>query len=379
MDSRVGGLPDLTGVYEHSVSGQLNLNTTLGAFKIDGAALGTGTAGNDDGPDYMRITRGSVNVLNTSYNSVDLRAHIYSSALNGMDIGPDPALLPNRSTIRIGPDQLEFLRQDRTILSGSPGFFLWTSELTMSAAIPFLQRSFGGFIDLGGTFQFAASASPFGMGNALLHRAIWKNASGVVADLGPSFLFANNAIYQADGATIISSQARIFFDNAAYNVINGGIGTQGAAVGHATLYSNLTVGAGWTIALRCGVFIQDAIVDGTLDDQVGFIVPDLDAAATNTAIRSLMLAGAGKFFIEHLGTALSLFGGDVEIDGAFNHDGSTYGQYGATPVAQDTGWLISNVSTLRAYDANSTNTDEIADTLGTLVEIVLKLQGVVGA
>jgi hypothetical protein len=33
---------------------------------------------------------------------------------------------------------------------------------------------------------------------------------------------------------------------------------------------------------------------------------------------------------------LSIFGGDVEIDGAFNHDGTTFGAFGAAPVTQPT-------------------------------------------
>ena len=377
MSGRIGGIPDLTATYLASASGRLDLDATLGAFKVDSAALGTGTAGNDDGPTVSEYTRGLVNILNVAYNATDLRAHIYSSALNGLDIGPDPALFPNRSTIRIGLDQLQFLRQDRLITSGSPGFFLWDSVLNLSAAIPFLARSFGGFIDLGGTFEFDASASPFGMGNALLHRAIWKNANGVVADLGPSFLFANNAIYQADGATIASSQARIFFDNAAYSVINGGVGSQGSSVGHVSFYANLTVNAGWTVALRRGLFMQDANVSGTLTDQVVVDIADLNAGATNTGIRSVLTAGAGKFFIEHTGSALSLFGGEVEIDGTLNHDGALAGFRGSAPVALSAAYVPTNVTPDRVFDADTVLITELADVVGTVIAD-LQLQGLLG-
>lgn len=118
------------------------------------------------------------------------------------------------------------------------------------------------------------------------------------------------------------------------------------------------------------------------------VATDVLALATGDSFRiedgTLQFAGTAEQISRTAGELL-LTGAIVrtsaalEVDGTFNHDGTLYGQYGAVPVAQDTGWLISNVSTLRAYDANSTNLDEIADTLGTLIETVLKAQGVVGA
>lgn len=52
--------------------------------------------------------------------------------------------------------------------------------------------------------------------------------------------------------------------------------------------------------------------------------------------------------------------------------------HGATPVVQDTGWNPTNVTTDRAFDANATTLDEVADVLGTLI---LKLidKGIIGA
>lgn len=43
------------------------------------------------------------------------------------------------------------------------------------------------------------------------------------------------------------------------------------------------------------------------------------------------------------------------------------GFYGATPVAQGAAWTITNVTTDRTYDANSTTVAELADALGTLI------------
>jgi hypothetical protein len=44
----------------------------------------------------------------------------------------------------------------------------------------------------------------------------------------------------------------------------------------------------------------------------------------------------------------------------------------------DTGWSVSNVSTDKVYNADSTDIDEIADVLGTLID-VLKAKGILGA
>jgi hypothetical protein len=58
---------------------------------------------------------------------------------------------------------------------------------------------------------------------------------------------------------------------------------------------------------------------------------------------------------------------ELEIDGALNHDGTTVGLYGVTPVVRSAAYTPTNVTTDRSYDANATSMDELADVLGTLV------------
>lgn len=53
------------------------------------------------------------------------------------------------------------------------------------------------------------------------------------------------------------------------------------------------------------------------------------------------------------------------------------GFFGATPVAQSAAYTVTNGASDRAYDANSTTLDELADVLGTLIAD-LKLLGVIG-
>lgn len=65
---------------------------------------------------------------------------------------------------------------------------------------------------------------------------------------------------------------------------------------------------------------------------------------------------------------------ELELDGALNHDGTTIGFFGVTPAVRASAYTPTNVSTDRAYDANATTTDELADVLGTLIAD-LKLYG----
>lgn len=54
------------------------------------------------------------------------------------------------------------------------------------------------------------------------------------------------------------------------------------------------------------------------------------------------------------------------------------GFWNATPVVQNTGWSVTNVTPDKTYDANSTTLDELADVLGTLID-TLKTYGLLGA
>jgi hypothetical protein len=57
----------------------------------------------------------------------------------------------------------------------------------------------------------------------------------------------------------------------------------------------------------------------------------------------------------------------VRVDGVFEHTGSTYGIFGTAPTTQPPAYSVTNVTTDRAYDANSTTLNELADVVGTLI------------
>lgn len=309
--------------------GVLTLNPTQAALDIDGAALAAGAAG-DVGPNYLEISRGATDVLGVAYNATDGLTSIHTAATAGLALAPDPAGGAIEPPLTVLPNKLQLFDYTYAFTAGGSvgGLINWNDTITFAGVNPTLS----GFISIEGTFEFNTSANPFGMGNALLHAATWKNANGVVSNLGPSFLFANNAIYQADGATITMSQARVFFDNSMYETINGGVMSMSGTVGHNSLYSALTVNAGVTIGLRRGLFFADASGAGTLTTQIALDIENLSGATTNIGIRSAMSSGT---FINHTGTAPTNLGGNLTLGGTLQLDSSTVaGVPSASPAGQ---------------------------------------------
>lgn len=74
-------------------------------------------------------------------------------------------------------------------------------------------------------------------------------------------------------------------------------------------------------------------------------------------------------FIVHGDTVDNLIQTDASAD--------ALGFYNATPVAQSTGWTVTNETSDKVLDADSTTLDEVADVLGTLIE-TLKTVGILG-
>lgn len=98
-------------------------------------------------------------------------------------------------------------------------------------------------------------------------------------------------------------------------------------------------------------------------------------------------SGASAKFLEFLNNWAVVFtvnndgkiytAGEIEIDGALNHDGTTVGFFGTTPTTKPSAYTPTNVTADRSFDANSTTLDEVADVLGTLIADLQRL-GLVG-
>lgn len=69
--------------------------------------------------------------------------------------------------------------------------------------------------------------------------------------------------------------------------------------------------------------------------------------------------------------------GSFRIGGALDHEGTTVGFYGVTPVARSAAYSVSNASADRTFNASVTSIDELADVLGTLIAD-LKATGIIG-
>lgn len=100
------------------------------------------------------------------------------------------------------------------------------------------------------------------------------------------------------------------------------------------------VGSTVTLTTVRGVHIVEPSTIGHVGTGIigAYIGLDMDNIAFGTgikvAVRCALAAAANSFCIQHTGTAQSLFGGDVEIDGDLNHDGNNIGFYGTAPAAQ---------------------------------------------
>lgn len=91
----------------------------------------------------------------------------------------------------------------------------------------------------------------------------------------------------------------------------------------------------------------------------------VDGAATDRfAIRDTT-AAANRLEINASGAVTVL--GNINLDGAINHDGTTVGFFATAPAVQAAAYTVTNLVTDRAYDANATTTAELADVLGTLI------------
>lgn len=85
-------------------------------------------------------------------------------------------------------------------------------------------------------------------------------------------------------------------------------------------------------------------------------------------------AGSVVFAITKDGHLSSPSSGGLKIGTASSEK---FGFWNAAPVVQNSGWSVSNVSTLKAYDASTATLNQVADTLGTLIE-TLKTYGILG-
>lgn len=198
-----------------------------------------------------------------------------------------------------------------------------------------------------------------------------------------------------------------------------GAGTMSFVYG---VQSSASVGSGGTITTRYGLQVDNPSGAGTVGTNYAVHVDNQTKGSTNRGIyfdggglnnsiewsgdtniyrsyasglatdddfylsvdgKSLFLGAGFDLQLIHNGTnsLINNFTGELRIDGSAATGVRLMGSLGffnTLPVAQNTGWSVTNVTTDRVYDANSTSLDEIADVLGTLIN-QLKTYGLIGA
>jgi len=162
-------------------------------------------------------------------------------------------------------------------------------------------------------------------------------------------------------AHTFTAQAR--FTNAAVPIILG-------AAGDAQL-EFLETADGWVIATGSNADVFTTRMTFQTADHADAHDIDLFTGAGGLTLRWDNSLDTFRFFKDISTT------GSMEIDGALNHDGTTVGFYGTVPVVQSAAYTPTNVTPDRAYDANATGVDELADVLGTLIAD-LQLTGLIG-
>lgn len=185
--------------------------------------------------------------------------------------------------------------------------------------------------------------------------------------VGPLYLFLDQYNTYADGGSRTCSQHNAMRAQPSWGPnINGGSITQTSCEHYlASATVDATVGSASVTTMNYFAPKSPTLsAGGTIGTLNVMDIPNISGPTTIRGINSAMSNGT---FINHTGTAPAIFGGEVEMNGALNHDGSTVGFYGTIPAVQSAAYTPSNVTPDRSYDANSTTLDELADVVGTII------------
>jgi hypothetical protein len=178
-----------------------------------------------------------------------------------------------------------------------------------------------------------------------------------------------------DDLTVAGALTGAGFSFSGSGTVVGTLGVTGATtLTSATLSGALTV-AGATqldtlLVTDVAVFQAPATFDSTISAQAvaGTSLAGGSLAVDTADITALLTLGVGATANTLTPSATGItFSQAITITGALDHDGTNIGFFGTAPAAQAAAYTPTNVSTDRAYDADSTTLHEIADVLGTLI------------
>lgn len=209
-------------------------------------------------------------------------------------------------------------------------------------------------------------------GYAMYYR-VAKSGAGFVENLSG----AGGQVEILSGSGNIGSAHGFYsvFQNASTNTVSNVYGIQsyfGQSAANTTtnLYGSqlwFAHGGSANVTNTYGYYMRNSMgTVGTMTNMYGLYMEDFTSKVTN--VYGVYILGANS---------LNYLQGSLEIDGALNHDGSTVGFYGVTPVARSSTYTVTNGTTDRTYDADATTVNELADVVGTLIAD-LKATGIIG-
>jgi hypothetical protein len=191
----------------------------------------------------------------------------------------------------------------------------------------------------------------------------FQNSSAVIQT---NFTFNGGAIFNEQGN---DADFRIEGDTATQLLVMDA-GLDAVQIGTTTAGAIADFRAAAIVFNETGLATLDFRVEGDTDANLFFV----DSSADSVQVGSATTADSAKFYVVgKISTS-----DELEVNGALNHDGTTYGIYGATPVVQSTGWAITNASALKTLDVSTGTLTDVLRVLGTIVD-TLKDNGTLGA
>ena len=185
-------------------------------------------------------------------------------------------------------------------------------------------------------------------GKILVDSAGSAIGNGATSSLNTALVVEQNFGDNQYGVIGILAQASLARTTAAIATTN--IGIEGQSVLESTHTQNLTATIG--MAGVSSHLQTNSSSTGTVTGAALFYAKS--AGASGSAVTNMygvyvadQTGGTNNYSIYTVGTAICRLGGEIEIDGAFNHDGSTFGAFNTTPVTQPVSAadLTNNVTT----------------------------------
>ena len=423
-----------------AATGNVTLQTAYDAggsppHVIESLSRGTFTIRGVAGSDEIFALQDSAGVTQHRWNNESIFmgptvGSILSASISGINLSP--ALFPTRPTVNFTLDQLNLLPTDRTLTSN----FVKIS-FSSTYTLDFPSASFGAALGLNATILLRQNGGAFGMGLLFNNAITWSNDVGFAANLGAAFSFVDQPTYRADGQAITQGLVRSMISQPRIMTINGGTLAL-TTLQH--YFAGGQILAGATVGTRVvfDAFNVAPFTGSITTEHIGFRIGNLSDGGGGATIHGIQSNMNNGLFIVQLGTAPSEHGpefrigstlahiGDLDTNIAFTTDqfdincngvnmfrafsngaadfvsvnpglndidffvnGDTgtlirtnaaidgLGFHGVTAVALSPAYTVTNGAVDRAYNANATTLDELADVVGTVIAD-LQAKGLLG-